>query len=241
MIIAIVSDLHANLEALQVVLEDLERQGAERIWCLGDVVGYGADPNPVCDLIARRAEVVIAGNHDWAAVGKMRVGGFNSAAAAAVDWTAEQLDDKNREWLAGLPLLRIEDDVRLVHATPSNPADWQYVISETDAAAEFETYQETLCFIGHSHFPSVFETDGSRMRYLRDERVPVVTGRRYLVNVGSVGQPRDRDPRAAYLLYDTEGRLLIERRLPYDIDGAANKILAAGLPEFLAQRLYRGA
>jgi len=240
LIIAIISDVHANLEALQTVLEDVRRQGAERLWCLGDVVGYGADPNPVCDRIAAQADLAIAGNHDWAAVGKMKIGYFNSAAAVAIDWTAEQLSDPSREWLAALPLLRIEGEARLVHATPSDPAGWQYVLSSPDAEAELESCQETLCFIGHSHFPAVYESDGTGLRYLQDERVPLVAGRRYLVNVGSVGQPRDGDSRAAYLLYDTEGRELVRRRLEYDIDRAAQKILDAGLPDFLAQRLQRG-
>jgi diadenosine tetraphosphatase ApaH/serine/threonine PP2A family protein phosphatase len=240
LIIAIISDVHANLEALTTVLDDLRRQGAERVWCLGDVVGYGADPEAVCELVSATADPTLAGNHDWAAVGKMRVGYFNSAAAVAIDWTAAQLSEKSREWLVSLPLLRIEGEARLVHATPSDPAGWQYVLSSTDAEAELETYQETLCFIGHSHFPAVFESDGSRLRYLQDERVPLVAGRRYLVNVGSVGQPRDGDPRAAYLLYDTEGRELVRRRLEYDVETAARKILEAGLPDFLAQRLARG-
>jgi len=239
-IIAIISDVHANLEALETVLEDTGRQGAERLWCLGDVVGYGADPNPVCERIAAQADLAIAGNHDWAAVGKMKIGYFNSAAALAIDWTAEQLSDASREWLAGLPLMRLEGEARLVHATPSDPAGWQYVLSSPDAEAELGSYSETLCFIGHSHFPAAYESDGARLRYLPEERVPLVAGRRYLVNVGSVGQPRDGDPRAAYLLYDTEGRELVRRRLEYDIEAAAQKILQAGLPEFLAQRLQRG-
>ena len=189
MIIAIISDVHANLEALQTVLEDVRRQGAERLWCLGDVVGYGADPNPVCDRIAAQADLAIAGNHDWAAVGKMKIGYFNSAAAVAIDWTAEQLSDPSREWLAALPLLRIEGEARLVHATPSDPAGWQYVLSSPDAEAELESYQETLCFIGHSHFPAVYESDGTGLRYLQDERVPLVAGRRYLVNVAASASP----------------------------------------------------
>jgi diadenosine tetraphosphatase ApaH/serine/threonine PP2A family protein phosphatase len=239
-IIAVISDVHANLEALSTVLEDVARQGAERLWCLGDVVGYGADPNPVCDRIAAQADVAIAGNHDWAAVGKLKVGFFNSAAALAIDWTADQLSETSREWLASLPLVRIEGEARLVHATPSDPAAWQYVLSKPDAEAELDAYQEPLCLIGHSHFPATYENDGAGTRYLPDERVTLVTGRRYLVNVGSVGQPRDGDPRASYLLYDTEGREIVRRRLEYDIDTAARKILEAGLPEFLAQRLQRG-
>lgn len=240
MIIAIISDVHANLEALSTVLEDVRRQGAERLWCLGDVVGYGADPNAVCDRIAAAADSAIAGNHDWAAVGRIDGESFNSAAATAIEWTARQLSETSRAWLAALPLVRIEGEARLVHATPSEPAAWRYALSLGDAEAEMQAYQEPLCLIGHSHFPATYEYDGTRTRHLADERVALVPGRRYLVNVGSVGQPRDGDPRASYLLYDTEGGQLARRRLEYDVETAARKIREAGLPEFLAQRLHRG-
>jgi diadenosine tetraphosphatase ApaH/serine/threonine PP2A family protein phosphatase len=241
LIIAVVSDVHSNLEALEAVLDDIRGLGAERIWCLGDIVGYGADPNAVCDRLVEAAQVSLAGNHDWAAVGKIDASSFNGAAAAAVAWTSGQLSTRTREWLSGLPLVHLADGTRLVHATPSDPAAWQYVFSAGDAEGELGTYQEPLCLVGHSHVPANFEADGLRVRVSRAEVVPLVAGRRYLINVGSVGQPRDGDPRAAFLVYDTERQELAHRRVAYDIEKAAAKILAAGLPPFLATRLARGA
>jgi diadenosine tetraphosphatase ApaH/serine/threonine PP2A family protein phosphatase len=240
-IVAVVSDVHANIEALDAVLADAGRQSAERLWCLGDIVGYGADPNPVCDRLRVDCDAAVAGNHDWAACGKMTLGYFNSAAAAAAEWTASQLSPSSREWLASLPLARLEDGVRLVHGSPSDPEAWQYVLSVSEAEGEMASFEETLCLIGHSHFPGAFESDGSRVRYSRTDRVRLLPEHRYLVNVGSVGQPRDGDPRACYLLLDTEKSEIVHRRVPYDIAAAQRKILSAGLPPFLASRLAQGA
>jgi diadenosine tetraphosphatase ApaH/serine/threonine PP2A family protein phosphatase len=239
--IAVVSDVHANLEALDAVLEDARRAGAEEIWSLGDVVGYGADPNPVVERLAAGARVAVAGNHDWAACGKMTLGYFNDMAARAAEWTSQALSETSRRWLAALPLERVERGIRLVHASPSDPAAWHYVLSESAAEGELSTFDETLCLIGHSHLPGQFEHNGSSVRYHRDARLSLARNRRYLVNVGSVGQPRDGDPRATYLLLDDAKRSLEHRRVPYDVESAARKILEAGLPSFLAERLPRGA
>lgn len=241
MIVAVLSDVHSNLEALEAVLEDVHRAGAERIWCLGDIVGYGADPNPVVGRLRGEAQTAVAGNHDWAACGKMRLGYFNSAAAAAAEWTAQNLTPESRSWLSSLPLVQVEEGVRMVHASPSDPEAWLYVLSLGDAEGELETFQEPLCLIGHSHFPGAFEKNGERVRYSRAHRLELTEDNRYLVNVGSVGQPRDGDPRAAYLLYDSSARTVEHRRVPYDIPAAQRKILAAGLPPFLATRLAQGA
>ena len=241
MIVAVVSDVHSNLEALEAVLADAEKQGASKLWCLGDVVGYGADPNAVCERLKADAHAAVAGNHDWAACGKMTLGYFNSAAAAAAEWTAEQLSPSSKEWLASLPLEQVEDGVRLVHGSPSEPESWQYVLSVAEAEGELAAFPESVCLIGHSHFPGAFEGDGTRVRYSRTDRVRLLPSYRYLVNVGSVGQPRDGDPRACYLLLDTEKQEIVHRRVPYDIAAAQRKILGAGLPPFLATRLAQGA
>lgn len=239
--VAVVSDVHANLEALDAVLEDARRAGAEKIWSLGDVVGYGADPNAVVERLSKAADVAVAGNHDWAACGKMTLGFFNSLAKQAAEWTSESLTEASRRWLAALPLERVERGVRLVHASPSDPASWHYVLSEAVAEGELSTFDEALCLIGHSHFPGQFESDGARVHYHREPRFQLAAKRRYLVNVGSVGQPRDGDPRATYLLYDEKDKSLEHRRVAYDVEAAARKILDAGLPAFLAERLPRGA
>ena len=241
MIVAVVSDIHSNLEALEAVLADAEKQGSSKLWCLGDVVGYGADPNPVCDRLRAEAHAAVAGNHDWAASGKMTLGYFNAAAAAAAEWTTAQLSPASKEWLASLPLEHVEDGVRLVHGSPSEPEAWQYVLSVAEAEGELAAFPESVCLIGHSHFPGAFEGDGTRVRYSRTDRVRLLPSYRYLVNVGSVGQPRDGDPRACYLLLDTEKQEIVHRRVPYDIAAAQRKILGAGLPPFLATRLAQGA
>jgi diadenosine tetraphosphatase ApaH/serine/threonine PP2A family protein phosphatase len=239
--IAIISDIHANMEALEAVMLDIREQKLDKeIWCLGDIVGYGADPNPVTERIAEEVDINIAGNHDWAAVGKMTLGYFNSAAATSAEWTHDNLTQENRDWLAALPLERVERDVRLVHGSPSDPAAWHYVLSIAEAEGEMSTYDEQLCLIGHSHFLGNFEQNGNNIDYNRGERIRCQKGRRYLVNVGSVGQPRDGDPRSAYVVYDTNTKEVWHRRVPYDVESAHRKILEAGLPRFLADRLLQG-
>ena len=171
----------------------------------------------------------------------MTLGYFNSAAAAAAEWTASQLSGPSKEWLASLPLEQVEEGVRLVHGSPSEPEAWQYVLSVAEAEGELQAFGEGLCLIGHSHFPGAFESDGNRVRYSRTDRVRLLPEHRYLVNVGSVGQPRDGDPRACYLLLDTEKHEIVHRRVAYDIAAAQRKILSAGLPPFLASRLAQGA
>ena len=237
---AIVSDIHGNLEALEAVLAHLDALGVEAVACLGDFVGYGASPNECIDRLRPRIEAAVAGNHDLAACGKLKLGYFNPDAAAAARWTDATLTPEHRGYLAGLPFMVEWRGVRLVHASPSDPANWNYVLSPQDAAVEMKAYDETVCFIGHSHFPGTFVHDGKGIKYSRLELVVMAAGHRYLVNVPSVGQPRDGDPRAGYLLHDTDAGTLRHVRLEYDIAGARAKILAAGLPPFLADRLQWG-
>lgn len=240
MLAAIVSDIHSNAEALNAVLDDARAQSAEEIWCLGDIVGYGADPDAVTERMKNESAVSVAGNHDWAACGLISTRFFNRHAAAAAEWTAHHSSRATLDWLAALPLLARRDGIVLVHATPSAPAAWNYCMQVEDALAEMESYTEPLCLIGHSHYPGAFERDGEEIRYTRAPELVLHEGRQYLVNVGSVGQPRDGDPRAAYALYDTESHRLRHVRVPYDVPGAQAKILAAGLPPFLASRLAAG-
>jgi diadenosine tetraphosphatase ApaH/serine/threonine PP2A family protein phosphatase len=240
MIHAILSDIHGNLDALEVVLADLERQRPASVVCLGDFVGYGAAPNECVDRMRPLVEAAVTGNHDVVAVGRFKLGAFNSDAATAARWTAEQLSPGNREWLSALPYTARWRDTLLVHASPIEPEQWHYVLSTDDAAHELAAFSEPLGLIGHSHVPGTFVHDGTRVRYLRDETVKLAPGARHLINVGSVGQPRDGDARAAYLLWDDEASTVRHVRLDYDIDKAMARILEAGLPRFLAERLRWG-
>ena len=240
MLHAIVSDLHGNLEALEAVLADLDQRRPDDVVCLGDFVGYGASPNECIERSRPRLAGSIAGNHDLAATGRIRLGYFNPDAASAAGWTDVQLTPENRAWLEALPYSLEHHGSLLVHASPASPGDWHYVLSPDHAFEEMEAYAHPLCFIGHSHYPGIFERAGEDVRYTRDARLAIRADRRYLVNVGSVGQPRDGDPRAAYLLWDDAAGTLTHVRVEYDIDGAARRILEAGLPRFLADRLRWG-
>lgn len=237
---AILSDIHGNLEALRAVLADAADR-ADAVLCLGDVVGYGADPDPCIELVAARCLVVVAGNHEYAVAARLDLEWFNPYARAAAEWTRARLDDDACAWLAALPLVGEVGDATLVHASPSHPEDWDYLLEAEDGYAAFPAFATRLCFVGHSHVPAVW-AQGSWGREHEKGPVEIVieAGCRYVVNVGSVGQPRDRDARAAYVLWDVEGRRVTLRRVPYDVARARQKILDAGLPRFLADRLADG-
>ena len=215
---------------------------ADGVLCLGDTVGYGADPLACIETVAARAQTVIGGNHEWAVAGRLDLGWFNRHARAAAEWTRERLDDDHRAWLGSLPLAAEIGDATLVHASPAQPEEWDYVVSAEDGFAALGACLTRWCFIGHSHRPGVWSV-GSAGAEHRPGGGAVVReqGRRYLVNVGSVGQPRDRDARAAYAVWDVERGQVEIRRVAYDVAGARRKIEAAGLPRFLADRLAAGA
>ncbi len=236
--IAVFSDIHGNLEALHTVLADADARKPDACVCLGDFVGYGAAPNECIDTLRPRIEAAVAGNHDLAACGRIKLGYFNPDAARAARWTTETLTPEHMEYLRNLPYSIAWRGMRLVHSSPSEPEDWRYVFSPADAWFEMEACAEDVCLIGHSHYPGTFELAGPDVRYTRDESVKRVRGRRYLVNVPSVGQPRDGDPRAGYLLVE-DGRFE-HVRLEYDIEAAMKRIRDAGLPSFLADRLQWG-
>jgi diadenosine tetraphosphatase ApaH/serine/threonine PP2A family protein phosphatase len=238
---AILSDVHGNLEALRAVLDDCAAR-ADAVLCLGDTVGYGADPLPCVELVAERAQASVGGNHEYAVAGRLAMDWFNRYARAAAEWTQERLDDDHRAYLAALPLTSEIADATLVHASPAQPEEWDYLVTAEDGFAAFPYFTTRWCFVGHSHVPGAWSLGSSgpehhpRPGHLQSER-----GRRYIVNVGSVGQPRDRDPRAAYAVWDVEtGRTQIHR-VAYDVDAARRKIVEAGLPRFLADRLAAGA
>lgn len=237
--------MHGNLEALDAVLADAAARGATGVLCLGDLVGYGADPVACVDRLGERALASVAGNHEWGVLGLMDLEWFNPVARAAALWTGRQLDPDQARYLGSLPLTATVDDATLVHASPRTPDEWDYLLSAEDGFAAFRAFDTRLCFVGHSHLPAVWSL-GSAGPDFRAGRPPgeapvaLDDGRRYLINVGSVGQPRDRDPRAAYALWDREARQVSIRRVGYDHQRAAEKILRAGLPAPLAHRLAHG-
>ncbi len=236
---AIIADIHANLEAFQVVLQDIKTNNCTHVACLGDVVGYNANPKECLDIIRSMNIPCVKGNHDEYCSINENLEGFNPHAAEAVQWTRQQLTEEDRNWLRDLKYIRLVTSFSIVHATLDVPQRWGYVFDKLAAAASF-TYQNTaVCFFGHTHVPVAFVRD-SVVRGGTYSKFKVEPGRKYFVNVGSVGQPRDGNPMAAYAIYDmTEGSIEL-RRLEYDIPQAQAKIRAAGLPERLAERLAYG-
>jgi predicted phosphodiesterase len=236
---AIIADIHANLEALQVVLADIEEQKCTHIVCLGDVVGYNANPKECLDIIRQRNIPCIKGNHDEYCSSDEGMEGFNPHAAEAIDWTRKQLTEDDRKWLRELKYIRLIHNFTIVHATLDVPKRWGYVFDRLAAAASF-TYQNTpVCFFGHTHVPVAFVRD-TMVRGGTYSKFKIEPGKKYFINVGSVGQPRDNIPKAAYVIYEVEEGTIELRRLDYDIATAQKKILAAGLPQRLADRLALG-
>lgn len=235
----IIADIHANLEALQVVLADIKQEMCTHVVCLGDVVGYGANPKECLDIVRGMNIPVVKGNHDEYIGSCEDPEGFNDAAAEAVTWSRSQLTEDDRKWLRELKYFRLVANFSIVHATLDAPQRWGYVLDKLEAAASF-TYQNTpVCFFGHTHVPLAFIRD-TGVRGGTYSKFRVESGKKYFVNVGSVGQPRDGDPRAAYVIYDLRQQTIELRRLEYDIATAQRKIRAAGLPERLADRLASG-
>jgi predicted phosphodiesterase len=236
---AILGDIHANLEALQVVLEDSRQQRCTHYACVGDVVGYCANPKECLDIVRQMDMPTVKGNHDEYCSAEAALEGFNPHAAEAVEWTRLQLSEEDRHWLRDLKYMRLVANFAIVHATLDGPQRWGYVADKLAAAASF-TYQNTaVCFFGHTHLPLAFIRD-SVVRGGTYSKFRVEPGRKYFINVGSVGQPRDGNPRAAYVIYDMVDNTVELRRLDYDIATAQAKIRAAGLPERLADRLAYG-
>lgn len=239
---AIIADIHANLEAFTAVLEDIEHRGeVDELWCLGDIVGYGPDPHQCLELLRQYNHVCVAGNHDWAAAGKIDTADFNPDAAAASHWTAQQLSPEDIQHLKSLPLVIEKDDFTLVHGSPREPI-WEYVLSTSLARENFTFFQSNYCLVGHSHVPLVFkDEDGSCSLNPLSTDIGLALGRsRLIINPGSVGQPRDSDPRASYAIYDSETRLVKLYRISYDIGATQDKMMQNGLPIRLVLRLKHG-
>lgn len=236
---AIIADIHANLEALQVVLEDIKNQKCTHYACLGDVVGYNANPKECLDIVRSMGMPCVKGNHDEYCSIDSNLEGFNPHAAEAVNWTRRQLTEEDQQWLRDLKYIRLVASFSVVHATLDGPQRWGYVFDRLAAAASFTYQNTTVCFFGHTHVPVAFIRD-TVVRGGTYSKFKVEPGRKYFINVGSVGQPRDNNPKAAYVTYDLDEGLIELHRLDYDIAAAQAKIRAAGLPERLAERLSVG-
>lgn len=240
---AIISDIHANLEALQTVLADAKQRECTHYACVGDVVGYNANPKECLDIIREMQMPCVMGNHDEYCSADVDLSSFNESAATAVRWTREHLTEADKQWLKDLRYIRLIESFSIVHATMDGPRRWGYVTDKMSAAASFAYQTTNVCFHGHTHVPVAFMQEKGAQGFVQGgsfTRILVEPNKRYFVNVGSVGQPRDGDPRASYATYDLAKREIELHRLEYDIATTQKKILEAGLPERLAARLELG-
>ena len=236
---AIIADIHGNLDAFQVVLEDIREQKVDQTVCLGDVVGYNACPKECLDIVRSMNIPCVKGNHDEYCSAEDALEGFNPLAAEAVIWTRNQLSVEDKKWLADLKYTRRAGNFTMVHATLDAPDRWGYVFDKLAAAASFPYQNTQLCFFGHTHVPVAFMRD-TAVRGGTYSKFKIDPSKKYFINVGAVGQPRDNNPKAAYVVFDPREGSVELRRLDYDIETAQQKILAAGLPERLAERLAFG-
>jgi diadenosine tetraphosphatase ApaH/serine/threonine PP2A family protein phosphatase len=239
----ILGDIHANLSALEAALEGFRRAGVDRIVSVGDIVGYGAAPRECIDLVRSTGATVVKGNHDAACVDEIDVMYFNNYAREAVGWTQTVLSRDDRRWLAQLPMTAHLEHCSVSHGTLYRPELFDYIQSTTDADPSLDIMELPVCFVGHTHVPVALmrmHDDPLRTAYTVDSLIDVSDAYRALVNVGSVGQPRDEDPRAAYAVYDTDESTVSILRTDYDIERESARIRAAGLPAVLADRLYLG-
>ena len=260
----IFSDVHSNLEALRAVIDAYQREHIDRYLCIGDIVGYAANPLECIQLIKGLNAGIVAGNHDWGSGGKFDLEYFNPSAKEALVWTSGILSGSDKDFLCGLPLTHEEENFVLAHGSLDRPQEFRYLNNHEAAFADFAVLKKQICFIGHTHRPGVFVELEDNLFYgvgkyktflTTENRLKVIAQRfsckasgilqlegrkRYIVNVGSVGQPRDRDPRAAYVIYDTDQKAVELKRITYDISAVQEKILNAGLPDFFASRLAEG-
>ncbi len=236
---AIFGDIHANLEAFQAVLLDARANDATEYVCLGDIVGYNADPCACLEMVRDLQCPVVKGNHDEQSAEWTDLAYFNALAARAIQWTRDQLTQSQKDWLRALKFSRLVRNFTIVHATLDSPTSWGYVISDLDASASFSYQCTQLCFYGHTHVPRAYVRD-VRINEVPASSLIIEPGKKYFLNAGSVGQPRDHDWRASYVLYTPATHTVEWRRVEYDIQTTQNKILAAGLPERLASRLAEG-
>ena len=237
---AVLSDVHSNLEAFKVVLTDVEQKKIKDIVFLGDAVGYGPNPNECIDLLAEMCKTLIAGNHDWGVLGLTDISYFNEYAKYAIEWTRGVLTEKNCKILKSFPVKKEnkDDDILFVHSTPKETEEWHYLLTLWDAEINFHYFDNKFCFLGHSHQPFIIERFPSGELVIHKESARIKKGDRYIINAGSVGQPRDGDPRACYTIIDDEIVRIV--RIPYDIETVQKKMKKVLLPSPLIERLSEG-
>ena len=241
MIYGICSDIHSNATAFLAVLEAMKAHGIERKVCLGDLVGYGSDVNECVALAKENMDVCLIGNHDSVAVKFESCASFNPYAKSAIEWTQKELSKESLEYLKNLPYIAEENDLCFVHSSPMSPADWTYITDLEDALDAFDHFSEKYCFVGHTHSPVIVAMNDSAIpKVIETNYYKMEEGERLLVNVGSVGQPRDRDSRACFCKFNTETKETELIRVPYDIEETMRRMRNAGISEFLVERLGVG-
>lgn len=237
----IFSDVHSNLEAVESFCQVIESIDHDKKVCLGDIVGYNADPNRVVEWIFNDVDLVLAGNHDYAVLKKTDISYLNSGAYQACVWTSDILKKKNKEFLNTLPTQKVEDDIHWVHSSPFQPMQWHYVSSEFSAKKNFDHFDQALCFLGHSHLPGIYvKSKDNEVFSLEACKVELDPESRYIINVGSLGQPRDRNPDPSFVFYDSVIHVIEFHRFSYDLSLTQQKIRASGLPYSLGDRLSDG-
>jgi predicted phosphodiesterase len=235
------SDVHANLEALKACVLDFRSEKIDKLFFLGDAVGYGPNPDECVKLIDKISEVGLMGNHDYAALGLMETEYFNQYAAQSVGWTKDSLSQKSIEIMTDFELTHQVDDILMVHSSPKDPENWHYILDMDDAEENFNYFQQKICLVGHTHRPYIVYKSGTENAVLSRQTGEVLQDDcRYLVNIGSVGQPRDGDPRSCYMIFDTETSSLSLKRVQYNVRNTQNDMAKVGLPEYLIERLTTG-
>lgn len=235
------SDVHANLEALKACILDFKAEKLDKLYFLGDAVGYGPSPDECVKLINKVSDAMLMGNHDYAALGLMDTDYFNQYAAESVGWTKTSLSKKAIEIMSDFELVHQVDEILLVHSSPREPENWHYILDMEDAEENFNYFEQRICLVGHTHRPYIVskEEDGRGMLSKNTEEV-IRDDRRYLINIGSLGQPRDGDPRCCYLIFDTDTRTVRFKRVEYDVKNTQDVMAKAGLPGYLIERLAVG-
>ena len=239
--LALISDIHGNLEALNAVLTDIKHRRVDKIHCLGDVVGYGCNPVECVELIEKNCEIKLMGNHEYLALGLADDSKYNPAALESIKWTKEQLGDFDLSIIEDYQMDASDGEFYFVHGSPYQPAEWNYILNAHQARLAFEHMRQRVGFVGHSHVPMIFlESANGDPKQKTGHDILMDPDYRYLVNVGSVGQPRDNDPRASYVIVDTDTDDLCYHRVEYDVSVTQQKMVSAQVPEVLIQRLSIG-
>ena len=235
------SDVHANLEALKACILDFRAEKIDKLFFLGDAVGYGPNPDECVKLIDEISEIELMGNHDYAALGLMETEYFNQYAAESMGWTKDSLSDKSIEIMSDFELTHQIDDIYMVHSSPRDPENWYYILDMDDAEENFDYFEQKICLVGHTHRPYiVYKCQTAAVVLSKQTEEILKDDCRYLINIGSVGQPRDSDPRSCYLIYDTDKKTVKLQRIDYNVKNTQNDMAKLGLPGYLIERLTTG-